>query len=150
MILQNLALLNPSGNTVWEICKFWFFKTTGWRTLPLVKFERYVNFDSSKHLVDLLMDWIEFERYVNFDSSKPDFLKTLDEEMFERYVNFDSSKPCKCRNTSSCVWEICKFWFFKTALVAEYANLKFERYVNFDSSKPLFCKYPEPICLRDM
>ena len=110
MILQNLALLNPSGNTVWEICKFWFFKTTGWRTLPLVK----------------------FERYVNFDSSKPDFLKTLDEEMFERYVNFDSSKPCKCRNTSSCVWEICKFRFFKTALVAEYANLKFERYVNFE------------------
>ena len=38
------------------------------------------------------MSKIKFERYVNFDSSKPKGTFAFARRAFERYVNFDSSK----------------------------------------------------------
>ena len=100
-------------NGVWEICKFWILQTPQSFSRFPAKFERYVNFEFYKRVIELDLINTEFERYVNFE-----FYKRLG---FLAEMNK--------------VWEICKFWILQISATMFVWSDKFERYVNFEFYK---------------
>ena len=91
MILQNAEEVEMVEYSVWEICKFWFFKTMFQTKEQEALFERYVNFDSSKpnnNSILIISVW----EICKFWFFKTYLINLGIAGLFERYVNFDSSK----------------------------------------------------------